>query len=38
MCRLSSTYSLYLSMNKSLLFNPDMASALTEELEEDDDP
>lgn len=35
--RASSTYSLALLLNNSLLMTPDMAQALTEELEEDDD-
>lgn len=35
--RANATYSLLLSMNTSLLISPDMAQALTEELEEDDD-
>jgi hypothetical protein len=35
--RASSSYSLILSMNQFLLLNPDLASALAEELDQEDD-
>ena len=35
--RTTAAYSLMLSMNTSLIIGPDMALALTEDLEEDDD-